>query len=449
MAASSSITLRDAKTNSYKVLRAKIESRRARVGVLGLGYVGLPLACALAEGGFATAGLEVDPAKVRALRSGRSYIPDVPSTSVRKLVEEGRFLATSRFETLRGLDVVIVCVPTPLRKTKDPDISMILAAAKAVQRHIRAGQLIILESTTYPGTTREILLPALSRPGLEAGRDFFLAFSPERIDPGNSRFRLHNTPKVVGGITARCAELARALYAKIVERVVPVSSAEAAEMTKLLENTFRAVNIGLVNELAMMCDRLGLDVWEVIGAASTKPFGYMPFYPGPGVGGHCIGIDPHYLAWKVKSLNFEPRFIELADAINSRMPEFVVEKAADLLNARAKRPLAGSKILALGVTYKKDAVDLRESPALTILGLLKRKGARVAYHDPFIPKLSLPGQALRSEPLGVRTLRSADLVIVLTDHSAVDYDLVANQARLVLDTRNALKGRPAPHVVRL
>ena len=429
-------------------LKSKIESNAAVVGVLGLGYVGLPLALEFARKGLRVRGFDVDAGRVRALRSGRSYIGDVASSLLREQTAAGRFRAEHGFDAVSGCDALIICVPTPLRKTKEPDVSYILSAASEVARRLAKGRLLVLESTTYPGTTRELVLPLFEKRGMKAGKDFFLAFSPERVDPSNPRYRIENTPKVVGGITPACGRLAAALYSKVVGRVVRASSAETAEMVKLLENTFRAVNIGLVNEMSLMCHKLGLDVWEVIEAASTKPFGFMPFYPGPGLGGHCIPVDPHYLAWKMKALNFEPRFIELAGVINGSMPEHSVARMADLLNRRGM-PVQGSRILVLGAAYKPDVNDVRESPSLDVIKLLLDLGAEVSYHDPHVPALTIGGKKMRSAPLTPSSLRRADLVAVLTAHSGVDYGLVVRRAKLVFDARNAAKGLRAPGLFRL
>ncbi|MGQ9715551.1 MAG: nucleotide sugar dehydrogenase [Anaerolineae bacterium] len=423
-----------------QALLRKIGAREARVGVVGLGYVGLPLAVAFAEAGFSVTGLETDPERVRDVLAGRSYIPDVPSERLAPLVQGGRLWATGDYAVVRDLDVLSICVPTPLSKTRDPDISYIVAATEAIAAHGRAGQLIVLESTTYPGTTEEVVLPRLLRNGCRVGEDLFVAFSPERVDPGNTRYTLRNTPKVIAGITPTCLEVACALYGCIVERLVPVSSTRAAEMVKLLENTFRAVNIALVNEVALMCDRLGLDVWEVIDAAATKPFGFMPFYPGPGLGGHCVPVDPHYLSWKLRTLNYNARFIQLASEINASMPEYVARKVASALNDKGK-PVKGARVLLLGVAYKRDVKDVRESPALDILRLLRTWGAEVQYHDPYVPSLSLEGEALSCVSLEPAVLAAADAVVVVTDHSAYDWDAVLAHARLVVDTRNATRGR--------
>ncbi len=432
-------------------LRRRIETRTARAGVVGLGYVGLPLAVELARAGFDTVGLDLDPRKVAAINAGESYIPDVPTADVHALVGTGALKATTDYRVVAGLDTVNICVPTPLRKTKDPDMSFVVSAVEAIAEHLHPGMLIVLESTTYPGTTEELLQPALERSGLRAGTDFFLAFSPERVDPGNATWQTHNVPKVVGGTTPDCSDLARALYATAIQTVVPVSSPRVAEMVKLLENTFRAVNIGLVNEMALMCDNLGIDVWEVIDAAKTKPFGFMPFYPGPGLGGHCIPIDPFYLSWKARQSGFEARFIELAGQVNGSMPEAVVRKIGDALNTQRK-PLNGSHVLVVGVAYKRDIDDIRESPSLDVMSVLHEKGARVSYVDPFVP--SLPARAwhgdrdLASLEMGPGAFADVDCVAILTDHSTLDYQTLAGSAPLVVDTRNAVKGR-YPHVFRL
>jgi UDP-N-acetyl-D-glucosamine dehydrogenase len=419
-------------------LRRSILSRRARVGVVGLGYVGLPLSAEFAGAGFEVLGFELDSGRVAAINNGRSYVPDVPGDLVARLVEDGFLSATSEMARLADVDVISICVPTPLSKTRDPDISAVAAVTEAASRSLRPGQLIILESTTYPGTTREVILPRLEATGLRAGEDFFLAFSPERVDPGNQGFGIKNTPKVVGGVGEQATELAALFYRQVVEQVVVVDSPEAAEMVKLLENTFRSVNIALANETALMCDRLGLDVWQVIEAAATKPFGFMPFYPGPGIGGHCIPLDPYYLSWKMKTLNYRARFIELAGEINADMPHYVVGKVVDALN-EIERSVKGADILVLGVAYKADVDDARESPALDIIGLLRLRGARVAYSDPHVPMIDLPGTTLHSEPLTPERLATADCVVIATNHRAFDYDLVTRHAQLIVDTRNALR----------
>jgi UDP-N-acetyl-D-glucosamine dehydrogenase len=435
----------------YRELFDRITTRHARTGVVGLGYVGLPLAVEFARAGFNTVGVDVDAAKVAAVNRGASYIPDVSGDRVAQLVRDGRLGATSDFRVIETLDTVNICVPTPLRKTKDPDLSYVVAAVEQIAAHLHQGMLVVLESTTYPGTTDEVLQPALERGGLKAGRDFFLAFSPERVDPGNPTYQTHNVPKVVGGLTPECATLAAALYGAAIGRVVPVSSTRVAEMVKLLENTFRAVNIGLVNELALMCDRLGIDVWEVVDAAATKPFGFMPFYPGPGLGGHCIPIDPFYLSWKARQNGFEARFIELAGHVNGAMPHFVADKVTEALNTRRKA-VNGSSVLIVGVTYKRDIDDIRESPALDVMGVLRGRGALVSYADPFVPTLGARAWAgdrdLTSVPITRETLAAFDCVVIATDHGAVNHDAIAEWADLVVDARNAVRRR-APHVFRL
>src|SRR5687767_8843020 len=398
-------------------LLEKIQSRRARTGVVGLGYVGLPLAVELARAGFHATGIDLDQRKVQAVCDGRSYIPDVATADVQALKEAGRLDATADFSIVRQLDTINICVPTPLRKTKDPDMSYIVSAVESIAKHLHPGMLIVLESTTYPGTTDEVVQPLLEATGLKAGRDFFIAFSPERVDPGNPTFHTHNVPKVVGGLTPDCSRLAAALYSSAIETIVPVSSTRVAEMVKLLENTFRAVNIGLVNELALMCDRMNIDVWEVVDAAKTKPFGFMAFYPGPGLGGHCIPIDPFYLSWKAKQSGFDPRFIELAGHINGGMPHYVVDKVGEALNTKRKA-VNGSKILIVGVAYKRDIDDMRESPALDVMGLLHAKGATVAYVDPHVPEVHGREWSGRFDIRAVQpaSLREYDCVVIITDH---------------------------------
>jgi UDP-N-acetyl-D-glucosamine dehydrogenase len=409
------------------------------VAIVGLGYVGLPLAVEFARAGFSVTGIDVNDGVVQGIRAGRSHIEDVPSDSVAELVRRKKLFAQRDHEGTERADVVIICVPTPLRKTKDPDISYIVAALDQIVGRLRRGQLVVLESTTYPGTTEEVLRPRLEAGGLKAGRDFFLAFSPERVDPGNTRYTTRNTPKVVGGTTPACTEVAAHLYRQALEHVHPVSSTQVAEMIKLLENTFRAVNIALVNEIALMCHRLGLDVWEVIDGAATKPFGFMRFYPGPGIGGHCIPLDPHYLSWKLKTLNYSARFIELAAEINGNMPLVVARKAAELLN-RQRKSVNGSHVLVLGLSYKRDTSDVRESPALDVLRLLHDRGARVAFHDPYTSSVVIDGgRRLQATPLTPAQLRKADLVLIVTDHSSYDYGEIVRHARLVLDTRNATR----------
>ena len=435
----------------YQRLRGALAARTARVGVVGLGYVGLPLAVEFARAGFVTTGIDLDRRKIDAVCQGTSYIPDVPTAEVARLVADGTLRATSDFSVVAELDTINICVPTPLRKTKDPDMSYIVSAVEQIAQHLHPGMLIILESTTYPGTTEELVQPMLEAGGLKAGVDFFLAFSPERVDPGNPTFNTHNVPKVVGGVGDASTELASALYGAAIETIVPVSSPQAAEMVKLLENTFRMVNIGLVNEIALMCDRLGIDVWEVVKAAATKPFGFMPFYPGPGLGGHCIPIDPFYLSWKAKQNGFDPRFIELAGQINGAMPHFVVDKIGDALN-RHRKSINGSTVLVLGIAYKRDIDDMRESPSLDVMAVLHEKGAQVRYADPYVPALAARawqgGFDMRTEPLTPDAIADADCVAILTEHRTVDYDMVLRSARLIVDTRNAIAGTH-PHVIKL
>jgi len=429
----------------------KFEDQSAKVAVLGLGYVGLPLAVVFAESGFKVIGIDPIAEKVDMLNKGESYILDIPTERVAKLVSEGFLTATTDFSVLSQVDAVSICVPTPLRKTGDPDLSYILSVAETLQEFIHPGLAIVLESTTYPGTTRELILQRLcEETGLKVGKDFFLAFSPERVDPGREDWTTVNTPKVIGGITENCLKVTQTWYSQALEQVVPVSSAEVAEMAKLLENTFRMINIGMVNELAIMCDRLGVDVWEVIDAAATKPFGFMKFLPGPGLGGHCIPIDPLYLSWKLKSLNYSARFIELASEINTGMPRFTVGKVQDALNIH-KKALNGSHILVLGVAYKPDIDDLRESPALDVILYLKQKGAHVTYHDPFIKQIDHDDIQLKSESDLKKALNETDCTVIITNHSEYDYDQILASSRLIVDARNALgaKGKDNPKVVRL
>jgi UDP-N-acetyl-D-glucosamine dehydrogenase len=431
-------------------LLKKITDRNAVVGLVGLGYVGLPLAVEFAKAGFKVIGYDISERVVGLLNRGESHIQDVPHSDVAEMVRSGRFEATTSEERLRECDAISIAVPTPLSKTRDPDMAYVLAAADAIQRQAHPGMCVVLESTTYPGTTRELLQPRMEAAGLTIGEDVFLAFSPERVDPGNTTWHTKNTPKVLGGMTPACVDVATALYEACIDRVVPVSSPEAAELVKLLENTFRAVNIGLVNELAIICDRLGVNVWEVIDAAATKPFGYMKFTPGPGIGGHCIPLDPHYLAWKMRTLNYKTRFIDLASEINSAMPDFVVEKVSRALNDDRKS-VNGSRILVLGIAYKKDIDDMRESPAFDVIRLLEQRGAEVVYHDPFVPSFREDEHGADSRrrygvALTAEELQAADAVVIVTDHSpsAVDYQLVVDQARLVIDTRNMTsKVRPS------
>jgi UDP-N-acetyl-D-glucosamine dehydrogenase len=428
-------------------LKERIANKTARVGVIGLGYVGLPLAVEFAKAGFDVTGIDVLGYKVDQFNRGESYVKDVSDDVFKPLVDSGKLRATTDFSAIRELDTIDICVPTPLRKTKDPDMSFVVAASDEIAKYLHSGLLVMLESTTYPGTTDELVLPKLESTGLQVGRDFFLCFSPERVDPGNAKFQTRNIPKVVGGITSLCTDLGRAFYKQALDIVVPVSSTRVAEMVKLLENTFRMINIGLVNELALMCDRMNIDVWEVIDAAATKPFGYMPFYPGPGLGGHCIPIDPFYLSWKSKEAGIEARFIELAGYINGRMPEFVVEKIQNALND-ASKPLRGSRVHILGVAYKRDIDDVRESPALDIIALLTRRGAIVSYSDSFVPKILIEAGDLLAEDLYPST-EIADCCVIVTDHKSVDYDVVLKRCKLLVDTRNALKGRKSEKLVRL
>jgi UDP-N-acetyl-D-glucosamine dehydrogenase len=423
-----------------------IKDKQATIGVIGLGYVGLPLVAEFAHSGFNCVGFEVDESKASQINAGQSYVSDVDSAAVKEVVDRGRLRATSRFDRLKECDAIIICVPTPLRKTKEPDVSFILAAAEEIKKTLRRGQLIILESTTYPGTTDEVLLPMFEETGLKLDEDFLLAFSPERVDPGNPHFKTHNIPKVVGGVTSDSTEAGAYLYAQIVQDVHGVSSARVAEAAKLLENTFRAVNIGMANEMARLCYALGIDTWEVIRAAATKPFGFMPFYPGPGIGGHCIPLDPHYLSWKARQHGFDSRFIGLAEEVNSRMPEHVVQLVSDGLNDDQK-PMKGSRVLLIGVAYKPDIGDVRESPALSIIDRLRLKGCDVRYHDPFVKELRFDdahaeasGSPLQSVELSDEEIRESDCVLVVTNHSGIDYSRVTRLASLVVDTRNALNG---------
>ena len=425
-----------------KQLLERIDNRSAVVGVVGLGYVGLPLAMEFVRAGFDVIGYDVSKRVVDLLMSGQSHIQDVPATDVAAAVKSGKFRASADETALGEMDAVSIAVPTPLAKTRDPDMTYVIAAAEAIARHAHPGLLIVLESTTYPGTTREVMQPRLEALGFTVGKEVFLAFSPERVDPGNEKWHTKNTPKVVGGITPACTEVATALYTTCIDTIVPVSTPEAAELVKLLENTFRSVNIGLVNEMAIVCDKLGVDVWEVIDAAATKPFGFMKFTPGPGIGGHCIPLDPHYLAWKMRTLNYRTRFIELASEINSAMPEFVVEKVAVALNDERKA-VRGSRIIVLGVAYKRDIDDMRESPALDVIRLLEERGAEVDYHDPHVPSYREDGHSRTGIELTDEALEGADAVVVITDHRAVDYARVVARTGLVVDTRNAL-GKVAP-----
>jgi UDP-N-acetyl-D-glucosamine dehydrogenase len=432
-------------------LISRFQDKTAQISILGLGYVGLPLAVVFAEAGFYVTGIDPVAEKMDMLNRGESYIMDIPSAQIKKLVSSGHLKGTTDFAVLKKMDAVSICVPTPLRKTGDPDLSFIINATESLKKYIHSEMVIILESTTYPGTTRELVLPRLEEEsGLKVGVDFFLAFSPERVDPGRTDFTTLNTPKVVGGISPRCMDVASAWYSQAIKTIIPVSSAEAAEMTKILENTFRMINIGLVNEMAIMCDRLGIDVWEVIEAASTKPFGFMKFLPGPGLGGHCIPIDPLYLSWKLRAHNYAARFIDLASEINTNMPRFTVGKIQDALNQQSK-PIKGSKVLILGTAYKADIDDVRESPALDIIHLLRQKGALVSYHDPYIKSLAHNDWKLNSITDYLEAVQQADCVVIVTNHKAYDYEQIQKTARLIVDTRNALgkKGKNDPKVVRL
>jgi len=429
-----------------EILAEKIRSRRARVGIVGLGYVGLPLAVEFARAGFSVTGIDISEQKARRVNAGDSYVGDIPSAILGPLVDVGKLRATADFDEVAELDTINICVPTPLRKTKDPDMSFIVSACQEIARRFHPGMLVILESTTYPGTTEEVVLPMLTQPGLEVGRDFFLCFSPERVDPGNPQFQTANIPKVVGGCTPVCTELGQLFYSQALERVVPVSSTQVAEMVKLLENTFRMINIGLVNEMALMCGRMGIDVWEVIDAAATKPFGFMPFYPGPGLGGHCIPIDPFYLSWKTRQAGIEARFIELAGYINGQMPHFVADKVQNALNDAGK-PVKGSRIHVMGVAYKRDIDDMRESPALDVILLLRQRGALVSYSDPYVSRVRLDGLELAACP--EEAAGAADCVVIVTDHTVFDYGALVNRSRLIVDTRNALKGIISDKIVRL
>lgn len=425
--------------NIKDTLLKKLCDKKASIAILGLGYVGLPLAVTFAEAGFTVTGIDLDASKVEAISRGESYIPDINGERVKHLVDAGRLKAANKFGVLSDIDAVSICVPTPLRKTGDPDMSYILSAAEELAKYVHAGMVVVLESTTYPGTTRELLLPRLTGDnGLTVGENFFLAFSPERVDPGREDWTTLNTPKVIGGITPDCTEVAASWYAQALETVVPVSSTEAAEMSKLLENTFRMVNIGLVNELAIMCERLGVDVWEIIDAAATKPFGFMKFTPGPGLGGHCIPIDPLYLSWKMKTFNYNAHFIELASEINANMPRYTVGRVMDAMNDRGKA-LKDSNCLVLGVAYKPDIDDIRESPALDVISLLQEKGADISYHDPYIPGFQAhDGEQMESVPDLLAAVREADCVVIITDHKGYDYVAILDAAKLIFDSRNAL-----------
>lgn len=434
--------------SAAQVLEQRLEKRTARLAVIGLGYVGLPLAVELAQAGFEVYGIDIDEKRVAQLNSGKSYIQDVPTADVRTLVRQKRFIATTDFSVLKKCDTVNICVPTPLSKQRDPDVSYIVAAATEVARYLHKGQLVILESTTYPGTTDELVLPMLAESGLVVGKDFFLAFSPERVDPGNPNFNTRNIPKVVGGVTETCTQVAVQLYRQRLDNVVPVSSTQVAEMVKLLENTFRSVNIGLVNELALMCARLKIDVWEVIRAAATKPFGFMPFYPGPGLGGHCIPIDPFYLSWKARASGFEARFIELAGHVNGHMPDHVVDLVGESLNAQGKS-VRNARILVLGVAYKADIDDVRESPSLDIMEKLRERGAKISYTDPYVASIRFAGSVMKSVPFTPTQLKRFDCVVIATAHKNIDYGMVLRWSKGIVDTRNALVGKRSAKIVRL
>src|SRR5436190_4009512 len=424
--------------NHPETLRRKIETHQAQVGVVGLGYVGLPLVVEFAQAGFCVTGIDVQQSKVDAINRGESYIQDVPTADVQALVKAGKVRATTDFSVVKDLDTINICVPTPLRKTKDPDMSFIVNACQEIAKSFHPGTLVILESTTYPGTTDELMLPMFEEGGLKVGQDFFMCFSPERVDPGNPKYQTKNIPKVVGGITPACTEIGALFYRQALDTVVPVGSTRVAEMVKLLENTFRMINIGLANEIALMCDRMGINVWEVIDAAATKPFGFMPFYPGPGLGGHCIPIDPFYLSWKTKQAGIEARFIELAGYINGQMPHFVTDKVQHALNDHTK-PLRGSHVHVLGVAYKRNIDDVRESPALDIIHLLQRRAARITYSDPWVPEIHGDGLDMKAVDAEA-AVRDADCVVIVTDHKKFDYAALVKNARLIVDTRNALKG---------
>ena len=432
---------------SASLLQEKIKNHTAKVGIVGLGYVGLPLAVEFAQAGFEVVGIDIAQSKVDDLNNGISYIQDIPTEILRPLVESGKLRATSDYAAVADLDTINVCVPTPLGKTKDPDMSFIMNAAEQIAQNIKGVKLILLESTTYPGTTEEVLLPLLEKSGQKVGVDFFLCFSPERVDPGNPKYHTKNIPKVVGGITPTCTEMGALFYSQALETVIPVASSQVAEMVKLLENTFRMINIGLVNELAIMCDRMGINVWEVIDAAATKPFGFMPFYPGPGLGGHCIPIDPYYLSWKAKQSGIEARFIELAGQINGDMPHFAVQKVQNALNDVSK-PLKGSHVHIVGVAYKRNIDDVRESPALDVMHLLQKRGATVTYSDPYVPSIRLENRIAKAEDLMLNA-KKADCCVIITDHKDFDYDALLDAANLIVDTRNALKGRKSTKIVRL
>jgi UDP-N-acetyl-D-glucosamine dehydrogenase len=434
-------------SSAAEVLQSKIKNKTAKVGVVGLGYVGLPLAVEFAKVGFSVTGIDVLSHKVESIKNGDSYVQDIPTSVLKPLVESGHLAATTDFSAIRDLDTINIAVPTPLRKTKDPDMTFIDSACTEITKYFGPGKLVILESTTYPGTTDEVVLPMLAKDGLKVGEDFFLCFSPERVDPGNEKYQTFNIPKVVGGVTPACTDMGELFYSQALERVVPVSSTSVAEMVKLLENTFRMINIGLVNEIALMCDRIGINVWEVIDAAATKPFGFMPFYPGPGLGGHCIPIDPFYLSWKTKQAGIEARFIDLAGYINGSMPHFVVDKVQNALND-ARKPVRGSRVHVMGVAYKRNIDDVRESPALDIIHLLRQRGAEVTYADPYVPSIRFDNGALHAQNSS-STIEDADCVVIVTDHANFDYAALVENAKLIVDTRNALKKFKSDKIVRL
>ncbi len=429
-------------------LKEKLLSKSANVAVIGLGYVGLPLSLEFCRAGFNVIGIDVDEAKINMLKKGTSYVLDVPDVEVKSGVTEGKLIPSTDFEMLKEADAVSICVPTPLRKSKEPDLSYIVSAVDELKKRLHPNMVIVLESTTYPGTTEEVIKTQIEEQGYRVGEDVFLCFSPERVDPGNKAYVTRNIPKVVGGVTPACTDMGVLWYSQVMEKVVPVSCARTAEMVKLLENTFRSVNIALVNEMAQMCDRMGMDIWEVIDAAATKPFGFMPFYPGPGIGGHCLPLDPIYLSWKAKTYGFYNRFIELASDINGNMPYYIVQRIADVLNLEGKA-LSTSEILCLGVAYKKNVSDTRESPGIEVMKMLKQHGAVVKYSDPYVPVIKEDGITDRSIEITKESLETADCVVLLTDHSSFDYDLIADHARLVLDTRNAFKGREKPNIFRI
>jgi len=438
------------RNSNAEILKRKIRTKKAKIAVIGLGYVGLPLAMTFARKGFRVIGIDISAERIKKIATGTSYISDVSNKELKGLLRLKRFAVTDDFASVRDADGVIICVPTPLRKKKTPDMSYIRNAVKRIENNIRPGQIIVLESTTYPGTTREILLPLLESGGLKEGKDFYLAFSPERIDPGNKLYKTENTPKVIGGISAKSTEIARLLYALVIKDVVAVSSARAAEMVKLLENTFRIVNTALVNEIATLCDKFNLDIWEIIDAAKTKPYGYMAFYPGPGVGGHCIPVDPLYLSWKAKKHGFETKFINLASSVNEAMPEYVVKRTKKILSARKKK-IQNARILIAGIAYKKDVKDLRESPAIRIIELLKGKGAKVSYYDPLFPYFEIRGIDMKPITMSAKTLKKFDCTLLITDHTKMDYKLLAKNSKAILDTRNifARLGIKSKNIIKL